>query len=199
MPKGIAGLFSTLHVNEMFMQIETFLNTKDLRLELPETNKVQVWTTEGEMLHIEKQALLQNSTDLSSYLIQFWWPQMDDISIKLVPQGHLCECDIYLDGLDKNQTKDILDILIGIALHSRETVGFFMDREELASGYDWSSFFKEYSDSSDIKLFGLKLFKKYEIKVYNAEQLKGIERDCVYVAIPGHNRGIITLYLLCQG
>jgi len=27
---------------------------------LPNTNKVQVWTTEGEMLNIEKKELLQN-------------------------------------------------------------------------------------------------------------------------------------------
>jgi len=32
---------------------------------LPNTNKVQVWTTEGEMLNIEKKELLQNTSDIS--------------------------------------------------------------------------------------------------------------------------------------
>jgi len=54
---------------------------------LPNTNKVQVWTTEGEMLNIEKKELLQNTSDISDYLIQFWWPQMDDVAIKLTCQG----------------------------------------------------------------------------------------------------------------
>jgi len=67
--------------------------------------KVQVWTTEGEMLNIEKKELLQNTSDISDYLIQFWWPQMDDVAIKLTCQGYLCVCDIYLDGLDESQQK----------------------------------------------------------------------------------------------
>jgi len=56
---------------DMFKQIEVLFNTKGIRLELPNTNKVQVWTTEGEMLNIEKKELLQNTSDISDYLIQF--------------------------------------------------------------------------------------------------------------------------------
>lgn len=83
MPRGSASLFSTQQNIEMFKQIENLFNTKGIGLELPETNKVQVWTMEGEMLQIEKRELLQKSSDISNYLIQFWWPQKDDVSINI--------------------------------------------------------------------------------------------------------------------
>jgi len=117
MPRGVASVFSTLQNIDMFKQIEVLFNTKG-----------QVWTTEGEMLNIEKKELLQNTSDISDYLIQFWWPQMDDVAIKLTCQGYLCVCDIYLDGLDESQTKVILDLLIIMTLQRFEIVGFVIDR-----------------------------------------------------------------------
>jgi len=168
MPRGVASVFSTLQNIDMFKQIEVLFNTKGIRLELPNTNKVQVWTTEGEMLNIEKKELLQNTSDISDYLIQFWWPQMDDVAIKLTCQGYLCVCDIYLDGLDESQTKVILDLLIIMTLQRFEIVGFVIDREELVSEFEWNKFFsnKEYLDSHYLELCGLKIFKKYELKEY---------------------------------
>ncbi|ADU75672.1 MULTISPECIES: hypothetical protein [Acetivibrio] len=199
MPRGVASVFSTLQNIDMFKQIEVLFNTKGIRLELPNTNKVQVWTTEGEMLNIEKKELLQNTSDISDYLIQFWWPQMDDVAIKLTCQGYLCVCDIYLDGLDESQTKVILDLLIIMTLQRFEIVGFVIDREELVSEFEWNKFFsnKEYLDSHYLELCGLKIFKKYELKEYKTEQLIDFKRDCVYVAIPNRERSTITLYLLC--
>lgn len=199
MPRGVASVFSTLQNIDMFKQIEVLFNTKGIRLELPNTNKVQVWTTEGEMLNIEKKELLQNTSDISDYLIQFWWPQMDDVAIKLTCQGYLCVCDIYLDGLDESQTKAILDLLIIMTLQRFEIVGFVIDREELVSEFEWNKFFsnKEYLDSHYLELCGLKIFKKYELKEYKTEQLIDFKRDCVYVAIPNRERSTITLYLLC--
>ena len=198
MPRGVASVFSTLQNIDMFKQIEVLFNTKGIRLELPNTNKVQVWTTEGEMLNIEKKELLQNTSDISDYLIQFWWPQMDDVAIKLTCQGYLCVCDIYLDGLDESQTKVILDLLIIMTLQRFEIVGFVIDREELVSEFEWNKFFsnKEYLDSHYLELCGLKIFKKYELKEYKTEQLIDFKRDCVYVAIPNRQRSTITLYLL---
>jgi len=199
MPRGVASVFSTLQNIDMFNQIEVLFNTKGIRLELPNANKVQVWTTEGEMLNIEKKELLQNTSDISDYLIQFWWPQMDDVAIKLTCQGYLCVCDIYLDGLDESQTKVILDLLIIMTLQRFEIVGFVIDREELVSELEWNRFFsnKEYLDSHYLELCGLKIFKKYELKEYKTEQLIDFKRDCVYVAIPNRERSTITLYLLC--
>ncbi|ODM24764.1 hypothetical protein [Acetivibrio mesophilus] len=199
MPRGVASVFSTLQNIDMFKQIEVLFNTKGIRLELPNANKVQVWTTEGEMLNIEKKELLQNTSDISDYLIQFWWPQMDDVAIKLTCQGYLCVCDIYLDGLDESQTKVILDLLIIMTLQRFEIVGFVIDREELVSELEWNRFFsnKEYLDSHYLELCGLKIFKKYELKEYKTEQLIDFKRDCVYVAIPNRERSTITLYLLC--
>ncbi|GEM_PF-2600554 len=198
MPRGSASLFSTQQNIEMFKQIENLFNTKGIGLELPETNKVQVWTMEGEMLQIEKRELLQKSSDISNYLIQFWWPQKDDVSINIINQGHLCVCNIYLDGLDESQCKDILDLLIDITLHSYETLGFVIDREELSSEIERIRFFsnKEYMDSYFLDLCGLKILKKYEIRDYKTRDLKGFKRDCVYVAVPNRDRSTITLYLL---
>jgi len=160
MPRGVASVFSTLQNIDMFNQIEVLFNTKGIRLELPNANKVQVWTTEGEMLNIEKKELLQNTSDISDYLIQFWWPQMDDVAIKLTCQGYLCVCDIYLDGLDESQTKVILDLLIIMTLQRFEIVGFVIDREELVSELEWNRFFsnKEYLDSHYLELCGLKIY-----------------------------------------
>ena len=86
MPRGVASVFSTLQNIDMFKQIEVLFNTKGIRLELPNTNKVQVWTTEGEMLNIEKKELLQNTSDISDYLIKFWWPQMDTYILLKYPK-----------------------------------------------------------------------------------------------------------------
>lgn len=199
MPKGIANLFSKLPNLELLKKIEFFLNTKGIRLELPETNKVQVWTSEGEMIQVEKEELLERTVDISNYLIQFWWPQKDDISIKIVREGQMCVCDIYLDGLNEYQSADILDLLILMTQHSFETVGFVFDREELSSEFEWISFFssKEYLDSNNLEQCGLKIYKEYEIKDGNIEQIKEFKRNYVYVAIPNRENGTVILYLLC--
>jgi len=198
MPSGIANLFSILPSIELLKRIEVLLNTKEIRLELPESNKVQVWTTEGEMLQVEKEELFRKSTDISNYLIQFWWPQMDDVSMKLVHEGQLCACYIYLDGLNECQCRDILDLLISITLHSVETVGFVIDRTELCSEFEWARFFrdKEYLDNRNLDQYGLRVCKKYELNEVNKEQLKGFETNYVYIAIPKPEKGTIDLYLL---
>ena len=59
MPSGIAILFSILPSIELLKRIEVLLISKGIRLELPETNKMQVWTSEGEMLKVEKTELLE--------------------------------------------------------------------------------------------------------------------------------------------
>jgi len=38
------------------------------------------------MLNIEKKELLQNTSDISDYLIQFWWPQMDTYILLKYPK-----------------------------------------------------------------------------------------------------------------
>lgn len=198
MPSGIAKLFSILPSIELFKRIEIVLSNKGIRIELPETNKVQVWTSEGEMLQVEKEELLKESKDISNYLIQFWWSQMDDISIKLVREGQLCVCNIYLDGLDESQSGDILDLLVSMTIHSSENVGFIFDRKELSSELDWARFFnsKEYLGSRPLEQCSLKVYKKYKLNDDNREQLIGFERDYVYVAIPNRESGTITIYLL---
>lgn len=199
MPRGIANLFSILPSIELFKRIEVILNAKGIRLEFPKTNKVQVWTSDGEMLQVEKEELYKKSTDISNYLIQFWWPQMDDISIKLACEGQLCVCDIYLDGLSESQFGDVLDLLISVTMQSFETVGFVVDRRELSSEFKWTKFFtsKEQLESHYLEQYGLKVYKEYELKDGNREQLKGYDSDYVYVAIQNREKGKIILYLLC--
>lgn len=198
MPRGIANLFSILPSIELLQIIEVLLNTKEIKLELPKSNKVQVWSSDGEMLQVEKEELYKKSTDLSNYLIQFWWPQMDDISIKLAYEGQLCVCDIYLDGLSESQFEDILDLLISVTMQSFETVGFVVDRRELSSEFEWTRFFtrKEQLESHYLEQYGLKVYKEYEIKDGNRDQLKDYGSDYVYVVLPNREKGKIILYLL---
>lgn len=198
MPRGIANLFSTLPTIDLLKRVENHLNREGITIEIPETSKVQVWTSEGDMLQIEKTELLSKDSEISNYLIQFWWPEKDDISIKLFREGHLCVCDIYLDGLNDSQFRDITDVLITMTQDSSENFGFVIDKYERTSDFDWTGFYvsNKFINKHKLEECGLSLYMEYEIGTDHKKFLKDLKQDYVYIGFLNCEKRKLVLYIL---
>ncbi len=201
MPRGVAYLYTTASEEEIFINIERIFRLNGISLEYPDTNKVQLWDEEGEMIQIEKEELVKILPKISDYLIQFWWADKQEISMKIHSEDHLSEVCLYLDGLEDLHLKDVLYSLVNMIFESNigsKVQGFVVDREEQTIDYDWHLFF------TDEKILIDSLENSLDLEVYERKILsksleftsEGFSKDVVFVAKRKEESDEFTICLL---
>ena len=140
MPRGIAILFSTRPKAEIFKLLEGELNKRQFNVEYPNSDLVEVWDSTGEMRTIPKQEAL-HLLDEEGSVIVFWRADHDSVAVA-VHQGTdgLSDCTVYLDGLNKKGSYEILSSLLQ-TIESSKTEGMVFDRSEITEYFDWTDVF----------------------------------------------------------
>ena len=83
MARSFALLYTILTDRELFWFVKEELGKYNIKLEVPNTDKVQMWSSEGEMVSIHKKEFFSILPNINKYLIQFWWSELNDLSIQI--------------------------------------------------------------------------------------------------------------------
>lgn len=175
MARSFALLYTILTDRELFWFVKEELGKYNIKLEVPNTDKVQMWSSEGEMVSIHKKEFFSILPNINKYLIQFWWSELNDLSIQINHYANLSECIFYLDGLDEKQFRDIFKVLRLIASNSlkRDMIkGFVVDRYKFTLDFDWANFFMtdEVFLELPMKYCALSMYKELDMYTDNIKE-----------------------------
>jgi hypothetical protein len=204
MPKGSAYLYTTTSKERLFKNIRECFEGIGIQLEYPGTHKVQMWDLNGDMVQIDADRIDLFFPVIDDYLVQFWWREKEDISLRINCGQYLNEVCLYLDGLDNSQLNQIGYVLGVLTIDSNisgEIAGFVVDRHELTSEFNWYDFFSSATRSIDFleRTTNFRVIEAFWTQKDERLQINEVDENNVYIAIRepndyGFSFSIIKVY-----